>query len=156
MDYVLKQYGERTTIVLDGYYGKPFTKDTTHVRRTKSKKGISVHFTGEIKLNMKTNEFLTNLENKQRFMEMLVIKMNEAKLIAIQSSGDADVLIVQTVVSSAATKPTVIIGEDTDLLILLLHHAKMTAICDLRIAIKRKYQTLGYQVCQIKVREQNV
>ena len=53
---------------------------------------------------------------------MLVIKKNEAKLQAIQSSGDADVLIVQTAIRSAVTRPTVVIGEDTDLLILLLHH----------------------------------
>ena len=110
--------------MFDGYDGKPSTKDTTHVRRTKGKKSISMHFTGKMKLNMKKNVFLTNLENKQLFLEMLVIKMNEAKLNAIQSSGDSDVLIVQTAVSSAATKPTVIIGEDIDLLILFLHHAR--------------------------------
>ena len=71
---------------------------------------------------MKKTDFLTNLDNKQRFLEMLVIKMNAAKLHAIQSSGDADVLIVQTAIRSAVTTPTVVIGEDTDLLILLLHH----------------------------------
>ena len=81
---VLKRYGEGTTIVFDGYNGKPSMKDTTHVRRTNGKKGISVHFAGEMKLNIKKNESLTNLENKQRFLEMLVIKMDEAKLDAIQ------------------------------------------------------------------------
>ena len=48
--------------------------------------------------------------------------MNEGKLLAIQSCGDADVLIVQTAIQSAVTRPTVVIGGDTDLLILLLHH----------------------------------
>ena len=119
VDYVIKRYGEGTTVVYDG---KPSTKDTTHVRRTKGKQGIAVHFTGEMRLNMKKTDFLTNLDNKQRFLEMLAIKMNEAKLQAIQSSGDADLLIVQTAIKSAATRPTVVIGEDTDLLILLLHH----------------------------------
>ena len=42
-----------------------------------------MHFTGEMRLNMKKTDFLTNLDNKQRFLEMLVIKMNEAKLQAI-------------------------------------------------------------------------
>ena len=83
LDYVLKQYGEGTTIVFDGYDRRPSTKDTVHVSRTKSKKGISVHFTGEMKLNMKTSEFPTNLENKQWFLERLVTKMNEAKLNVI-------------------------------------------------------------------------
>ena len=119
---MIKRYGEGTTVVYDGYDGKPSTKDTTHVRRTKGKQGIAVHFTGEMRLNMKKTDFLTNLDNKQRFLEMLAIKMNEAKLQAIQSSGDVDLLIVQTAITSAATRPTVVIGEDTDLLILLLHH----------------------------------
>ena len=106
-----------------------------------------MHFTGEMKLTMKKNEFLTDLENKQRFLEMLMIKMNETKLNAIQSSGDVDVLIVHTAVSSAATEPTVIIGEDTDLLIFLLHHAKNDGqsiffTSEQKNAIKRKYQTL--------------
>ena len=124
VEYVLKQCREGATIVFDGFDGKPSTKATTHFGRTKGKKGISVHFIGEMKLNMKKNEFLTNLENKQRFLEMLVIKMNESNLDTVHSSGDADVLIVETAVSSTATKPTVIIGEDTDLLILLRHHAR--------------------------------
>ena len=124
VEYVLKLCGVGATIVFDGYDGKSFTKATTHFGRTKGKKGISVHFTGEMKLNMKKNEFLTNLENKQWFLKMLVIKMNEANLNAVQSSGDADVLIVETAVSLTATKPTVIIGEDTGLLILLRHHAR--------------------------------
>ena len=50
--------------MFDGYDGKPSSKDTTCVRRTKGKKSISVHSTGEMKLNMKKKDFLTNLENK--------------------------------------------------------------------------------------------
>ena len=122
MDYVIKRYGEGTTVVFDGNYGKPSRKDTTHVRRTKGKQGIAVHFTGKMRLNMKKTDFLTSPDNKQQFLEMLGIEMNEAKLQAIQSSGDADVLIVQIAIRLAVTRPTVVIGEDTDLLILVLHH----------------------------------
>ena len=122
MDYVIKRYGEGTIVVFYRYDDKPSTKDTTHVRRTKGKQGIAVHFTGEMRLNMKKTDFLTNLDNKQRFLEMLVIKMNVAKLQAIQLSGDGNVLIVQIAIRSAVTRPTVVIGEDTDLLILLLNH----------------------------------
>ena len=76
-----------------------------------------------MKLYMKKDEFLRNLDNKQWFLEMLVVKMNNAQLKPIQSSGDADLLIAQSATESAAAKPTVVIGEDTDLLVLLLHHA---------------------------------
>ena len=34
---------------------------------------------------------------------------------------DADVLIVQTTVASAQTKHNILVGDDTDLLVLLLH-----------------------------------
>ena len=37
-------------------------------------------------------------------------------------SGDADILIVQTALKAAKDYPTVLIGEDTDLLVLALHH----------------------------------
>ena len=39
--------------------------------------------------------------------------------------SDADVLIIQTAIQSSSTANTVVVGEDTDLLILLLHHANM-------------------------------
>ena len=42
----------------------------------------------------------------------------------LQSKGDADVLIVKTAVDSAVTHPTVLIGDDTDLLVLLCYHRK--------------------------------
>ena len=51
VDYVIKHHG--TTVVFDGYDDKPSTKDTTHFRRTVGKQGLSVHFSGEMKLNMK-------------------------------------------------------------------------------------------------------
>ena len=38
------------------------------------------------------------------------------------ASGDADLLIVQTALKAAKYYPTVLTGEDTDLLVLALHH----------------------------------
>ena len=40
---------------------------------------------------------------------------------------DANVLSVLTAVASARHKETVLVGDDTDLLVLLLHHAEMDA-----------------------------
>ena len=42
----------------------------------------------------------------------------------LNASNDADLLIVQTTVKLTDDTPTVVIGEDTDLLVLLLHHAE--------------------------------
>lgn len=43
------------------------------------------------------------------------------------AKGGADVLIVQTTIESVKSKDTVLIGDDTDLLVLLIHYADMDA-----------------------------
>ena len=40
----------------------------------------------------------------------------------LQARGDADVLIVQTAIAAAAHAETVLVGDDTDLLVLLIYH----------------------------------
>ena len=42
----------------------------------------------------------------------------------LQAEGDANVLIVETAVDPAVTHPTVLVGDDTDLLVLLCCHTK--------------------------------
>ena len=44
-----------------------------------------------------------------------------------QAKGDADVMIVDTAITKARDQTTVLIGEDTGLLVLLLYHAEMDA-----------------------------
>ena len=51
---------------------------------------------------------------------MLVQEMNKAHIKAIQSPSDADLLIATTAIRASRIKPTVVIGKDTDLLILIL------------------------------------
>ena len=41
------------------------------------------------------------------------------------SSGDADLLIVQKAVDSSTTTDTVLVGDDTDVLVLLCYHANL-------------------------------
>lgn len=71
--------------------------------------------------------FLANIENKQNFINLLSAKMLEKGIKTKHADADADVLIALTAIESAKTKPTVLLGEDTDLLVLLLHHADVTS-----------------------------
>ena len=107
--------------MFDRYSGNASTKDITHLRRSKGKLGRPVLFTENTVFNMKKDEFLLNLKNKQCFLEMPTAEMNTVGMYAMQSSGDADTLITTIAVDIANSKPTVVIGEDTDLLILLIH-----------------------------------
>ena len=86
IEYVIRNYGRDTTVVFDGVYELPSTKDTTHLRRTKGRKG-KVRFNRQVKLSIKKEDFLLHKGNKQHFLEMLTEMMNESSLSAIQASG---------------------------------------------------------------------
>ena len=65
------------------------------------------------------------------------------------ATHNADVLIVQTAVGSAQAKDSVLIGDDTDVLILLLHHVEMDAH-ELFMAPEPKQSTKKKRVWCIK------
>ena len=73
VDYVVSTFGKDAEVVFDGYPMLPTTKDTTHVRRSKGKKGKVIKFSLTLKLSMDKDKFLSNKENKQPFIECLNI-----------------------------------------------------------------------------------
>ena len=106
--------------MFDGYNDNPSTKDCAHIRRSGVTIGVTVHFNSSIALQAKKEEFLSNKHNKQRFIALLSQRLEEAGCDIHQ----ADVLIVQTASTSAANQETVLVGDDTDLLVFLIYHAK--------------------------------
>ena len=120
VDYVTKKYGE-AVVVFDGYE-KSSTKDMVHLRRAKGCSGVAVSFTKDTKMNMKKETFLSNSTNKQQFINMLSFFL-ERNCKVCHASGDADLMIVQKAVELARVADTVLVGDDTDLLILLCYHA---------------------------------
>ena len=59
----------------------------------------------------------------ERFVNMLSQQLEAAGCHVLQAVGDADVLIANTAVARAAESSTTVVGEDTDLLVLLICHA---------------------------------
>jgi 5'-3' exonuclease len=117
----VRNHYENAHIVFDGYGNGPSTKDETHQRRTGSEMGVDVDFTPEMLLKMK-KLFLVNTRNKQKFLNLLGSEMNEKGIQVSHSSGDADYDIAMTACRIALTMPVVVVGDDTDLFILLQHH----------------------------------
>src|SRR4029434_9916750 len=107
------------------YTIEPTIKDATQLRRRGATPGVTVHFSGDMIIQSKKDQFLNNKENKQRFLVYLSAKLEKAGCITDHAKHDAD--IVQTAIASARTKDTVLVGDDTDLLVLLLHHADLNA-----------------------------
>ena len=108
-------------VVFDGY--KEFTtKDMTHKRRLKGKKGVSITFSLDMNLTVTKEVFLSDSKNKQQFIDFLGTKLTNQGCQVFYDKADADLLIVQKAIESASSMDTVLIGDDTDLLVLLLHH----------------------------------
>ncbi|VDI27019.1 Hypothetical predicted protein [Mytilus galloprovincialis] len=122
VDHVKKKF-RSSTIVLDGYDNHS-TKDITHMRRSKGIVSNVVTFTKDMPFRVKKETFLANDANKQRFVNLLKDTFIENGIDAIQAEDDADLLIVQTAVAKSSAEEVIVFGEDTDLLILLCHHAK--------------------------------
>ena len=127
--YVIHHYGQ-PTVVFDGYVHGPSTKDMTQRRRAGSYRGATVHFTSSMVFTGKKEDFLSNKENKQRFISLLSHHLEHQGCHIEHARGDADLLVVQTAIAVAegTAKPTFLVGEDTDLLVLLCFHATCTNI----------------------------
>ena len=124
INYVTKKYGYGAVVVFDGYPEVPTTKDTTHIRRKSKKFGRSMNISPHLKLNMTKASFLAVLKN-QLFIEMLAKFMNdEGSVTALQAESDADLMVVRTAVELSLQQNIIVIGEDTDLLVLLIYHAE--------------------------------
>ena len=75
---------------------------------------------------MKKANFLANGTNKQQFINILGNYL-EKRCKMYHAPGDADVLIAQKVVESATLMDTALVGEDTDLLILLCSYINLNS-----------------------------
>ena len=105
-------------------------------------------FTENIHLTMRKDQFLINKENKQRFINMLSMKLVERSCKTYHASGDADLLIVQKSVESASAVNTVLVGDDTDLLILFIYNASLDS-CSLFLKPEPRRSTKKSRVWNI-------
>ena len=119
-----RKYGDQVKVVFDGYNNEPSTKNMTQLMRSAGKTSVTVTFTDGMTITMKKGSFLSNAENKRHFIAMLRQYLTDDGCDTLQAVGDADVLIVKTAVASAATHPTALVGDDTDLLVLLCYYVK--------------------------------
>ena len=118
-EFVARKY-KNATIVFDGYSTQQTTKAAPHIRRHGT--SVQVNFTGDMILQDTREKFLANPSNKQRFINLLSETLMKLGFQIHHAKDDADCLIVKTTLDVTASSTTVLIGEDTDLLVLLLCH----------------------------------
>ncbi|MPC60671.1 hypothetical protein E2C01_054727 [Portunus trituberculatus] len=75
-----------------------------------------------MQLAMKKKAFLVNPRNKQKFIYFIGSELEKAGVNLHHSAGDADYYIVSTACIITKRTSVAVVGEDTDMLVLLLHH----------------------------------
>ena len=104
---------------------------------------------------MKKEQFLANRKNKQQFIFMLSRELEKNNCKTYYASGDADLLIVQKAVQSATTSNTVLVGDDSDLIVLLCYHAKFESH-DLFFRPEPKKNTKKLRIWNIKATKEKL
>ena len=117
------RYGTQVTIVFDGYNSGPSIKDHEQRRRSSTTgKAPDVKFHPTMKTNDNQSMFLANSNNKKLFISLLSHHLTERGYEVIQATSDADTVIVKSALEMAKDQPVTVVADDTDVLILLIHH----------------------------------
>ena len=133
VSYVNGKYGHAVVVVFDGYRSGPNAKDSTHSRCTRTLTR-TISFTPDMRLQTEKDDFLSNDMNKQKFLHLLWAHPERVNFEVHYTKSDADLLIVTNTLQVAQTNDTALVGDDTDLIVLLLYHS--TTNCPKKIFFK--------------------
>ena len=120
--HVINKYSQNATVVFDGYESSTNTKDAEHRRRAARGSSSDVIIEETMVCLAKPVDFLANTGNKVKLITLLSQKLRDRGVSVWQAKADADVLIVSTAIDLANVDEhpqVVIVGEDTDLVVLL-------------------------------------
>ena len=98
---------------------------------------------------------MANQKNMQQFIFILSTKLEKDNCKTHRVPVDADVLIVQKAVQSATTSKTVLVGEDTNLIVLLFYHANLDSHI-LFLCPKPKKNTKKLCIWNIRATKENL
>ena len=113
----VKSFNE-SRVVFDGY-GSPSTKDECHLRRQNVVTSTDLEITDDLFVTVSRDRLLNNEANKTKFIKLLTAHLQRAGVPVLQGKGDADSLVNSTAISVEG-RNSVVAGEDTDLLVLLI------------------------------------
>jgi len=122
-DFTVRHYGSSAVVVFDGYEEWP-SKDITHQRRRHTIHPL-VSFTAETQFYNKKEEFMSTDSNKQRLIWMVSDELKKRLHCSQRTRGCwcTHSEGCSGEVSTCIQHTTTLIGEVTDLLVLLLYYA---------------------------------
>ena len=111
---------ERCCVVFDGYSHSMSIKSSEHDQRSLKTASANVAVSDKMVVTTSCEMFLRNTPNKAQFIKMLGAHLEARGLEVVYSSGDPDILIVQTALENALFEEVTVSAEDTNVLILLM------------------------------------
>ena len=120
ISYVEKHFHRNCYVIFDGYSDGPSTKELEQSQRAKKVQSTEMLFTDEMPVTMRQDRFLANGKNKARLINGLKVHLEQAGISTKEAAAVADTLIVQTAIELSQNKDVVVVGTDTNLLILLI------------------------------------
>ena len=101
----------------------PSIKDCIYQRRSRNLTANKVNITQATKFVGEKENCLSNEANEQTLIQLIMERMRQSGCDVIQGEGDADVEIAKAAIKMSAFKPSILVAEDTDLLVLLLYYS---------------------------------
>lgn len=131
MQYILYHYGRTNVNIF--FNGPESTYQLPGQRRIIGSK--EVFFEKHIKVTGRQTQILSNYKNKLRIVDFLIARLREENVRVYQAETQCDRLISMAAVSAAkecSSKNVVVVGEELELLVLLIYHAESSNIFMLR------------------------
>lgn len=120
LDYIISNFGRNCVIIFDGYSYDLSTKNTERLRRLQRLRCPDIKVTANGKANVSQEKFLSNSSNKESLITLICELLESEKIENQICNDDADVDIVKMAISKKkVSNEVVIVGEDTDLLVIL-------------------------------------
>ena len=131
--------------MFDGYGSPDSTKQAEQLRRAKKGCSLDILIEDNMKTIVSQDSFLANSSNKSRLMSMLRQECSKKGIQTEQAEAGADVMLASRVIGKASqvSSPVILVGNDTDLLVLLVKH-------NLKYMMKEIYPMILYKIKEIQ------
>lgn len=124
LEYIQNQYNHAVA-VFDGY-DEEGTKSHEHLRRNSVPQSTFVKIDPSNSIPFTQDQYLSCIENKAELIKFVSTLLRQSEVEVYNCSGDADSSIVAKSLDYASLRngPVNVIADDTDIVIMLLHHWK--------------------------------
>lgn len=124
--YLSSHYGRRSYIIFVGYENRLTSKACEQNRRVGSISCADILFDDKMIPSVSQPKFLSNRQNKTKFIACLSKLLVARGYSVMRCQGDADTAIVTTALTvfgyEGSHRDAVIVADDIDILVLLIHH----------------------------------